>query len=231
MTKIKIIILSATVILLLLGIGTTAFIFLQPKKTTNVQNITSSITSNQSNSISTQKPNFESSKKIVTNSERMDNPSDINQKKFTDGGTAPIKETDLNTYSRGRNESLIYSDDFVNANCESYILTLNSAQNCYLTFRKEVPEYEIPKIRALITPLETDETSESILNCKMLSIEQNPDKNALGCTTENLKLKNSGNYNMTLTIAGDTLNNSLEKNIEILTVAEFQQKYSDQGEN
>jgi hypothetical protein len=234
MTKTKITILSLAVVLLLSGIGITAFVFLQPKKTIAIEKTKSSVTFTQSYSSLTKKSNFENPKKIIASPEIVESQSDSNPKKFTDGTGMSIKETNLNNYSKGRDESLIYSDDFVNANCESYILTINAAENCYITFRKEILESEVPKIRVSIVLTENpndSENPESILNCQMLSITQNPDKNALSCTTDNLRLKNGGNYNLILTVAGDVLTNALEKNIEVLTVAEFQQKYSEQVDN
>jgi hypothetical protein len=234
MTKTKIIILSLIVFLLLSGIGLATFVLLKPQNNSTIQNNKSIVSSVQSYSSTTKKITFENPKKSISSSENIDTKNNSNSKRFSDDSEVTIAETDLNNYSKARDESLIYPDDFAVAECESYILTVNSAQNCYLTFRKEILESEVPKIRASIISLDNYDSSEgveSFLKCKKLSVEQNPDKNAIRCSTDNLNLQNSGYYNMTLTVAGDVLNNALEKNIEVLTTSEFQQKYNEQVDN
>ena len=225
MSKIKIITISIITFLIFAGIGFGAFMVLHPSKN-NVKPIEKKVENvSVSSTNQFQKNNFDNSKK--SNSvEVSTNPDDFKPKKFTDADGQPIKETDLNTYSQARDESKIYSDDFVNANCESYNLTINSSQNCYINFRKEILDSEVGKISANIVQVGNSEnvSEESKLRCVMLSVEQNPNKNTLSCTTDNLRLKYSGNYNLNLTIGEDILTNSLEKNIEVLTVDEFQTK-------
>jgi hypothetical protein len=232
MSKTKLI---ATVIIsafLIIGIGTAAYLLSQPKKITQIETKSSTISSVKSDSTNPfKKSTFDNSKKNTQDS--VITVEDSKPKKFTDSNGVPIKETDLNNYSQARDETLLYSDDFVSANCESYNLTINSSQNCYINFRKEILDSEVGKVKAVIVPAESgdENNQESSLSCKLLNREQNPNKNTLSCTTNNLGLRNSGNYNLTITVREDVLTNSLEKNIEALTVSDFQQKYSDQVEN
>lgn len=230
MSKTKILIASFVSLLLIIGTIVGTFILLQPKKIIPLENKVVSIPSTKNSTDNPfKKSTFDNSKKnpVVDIST---NPDDFKPKKFTDSTGQPIKETDLNTYSQARDENKIYSDDFVNANCESYNLTVNSSQNCYINFRKEILDSEVSKVKAKITPIESTEinSQETDLGCVMLKIEQNPNKNTLSCTTDNLKLAIPGNYNLTLTIGEDILTNSLEKNIEVLTVEEFQIKYNNE---
>ncbi len=236
MSKTKIILIFVIVILLISGIGFGVFALTQPKKSI-VKNGDTGFSASSSTSLSTnanlfKKSNFDNSKKSII-PDQSTNPDDFKTKKFTDSTGQQIKETDLNTYSKVRDESKIYSDDFVNANCESYNLTVNSSQNCYINFRKEILDSEEGKIKAKIVNIENSEVESETgnLSCNILKVEQNPNKNALSCTTNNLKVKTPGNYNLTLIIGEDILNNSLEKNIEVLTVDEFQTKYNQTQEN
>jgi hypothetical protein len=234
MNKTKILVLFLVIVMVSFGIGLLTFMLLQPKSTKTEQSIKTTISSVQGSSTLTKKSTFENKKEVGVSTISSDYENISNSKKFRNATEIPIKETDLNIYSKVRNELLIYSDDFDSADCESFILTINSGQTCYISFRKEILESEISKIRASIVSVENSDglvMNESVLNCKMLGAEINPNKNVLKCETENLRLVNSGNYNMTLSIAGDELINTLEKNIEVSTIADFQQKYSDQVEN
>ncbi len=232
MSKTKIIALSTIVVLILVGIGYGAFVLLQPTKK-SIKTEEKKVEIKPVSSVNQfKKNNFDNSKKSNA-ADISTNPDDFGPKKFTDAAGQPIKETDLNTYSQARDETKIYSDDFVNANCESYNLTINSAQNCYINFRKEILESEVGKIKAKIVSANNSGNNfeETNLTCAMLKVEQNPNKNAVSCTTDNLRLKFAGNYNLNLTIGEDILTNSLEKNIEVLTVDEFQTKYNPAQDN
>ena len=221
MNKTKLIILSFTLIVFLSLTGIVTYIYSQPKKDKIIKNSNLNVISSQSNLNLEKKTNFQNAEKNSNSNESINYQDNSKSKKFTDAAGMPIKETDLNNYSKGRDESLIYYDDFIRANCETYILAINSPQNCYITFKKEISESQLTKVKASIMQLESFddlEESTSVLNCKTLSIEQNPNKNTISCSTDNLKLKSSGTYNLTLVVADDIMNNALEKNIEVLTV-------------
>jgi hypothetical protein len=231
MTKTKITVISIISILTLLGIGILTFVLFQPKNSTILESPKQPIKSIQSHSSSNKQSKFENPKKVVL--PPVQETEEINPKsnKFSDSKDIPIRESDLNKYTKVRDETLIYADDFDNAICESYILTLNSNQACYLSFRKSLFESQIAKIKASIVSTESSESSESDLICKLLVGEQNLDKNILACRTNNLKLQNSGDYNMTLTLSEDVLSNVLEKNIEVMTVDEFQTRFNQSFES
>lgn len=231
MTKTKITIISIILILTLLGIGILTFVLFQPKNSTILESPKQPTKSIQSYSSSNKQSKFENPKKVVV--PPVQETEEINPKsnKFSDSKDIPIRESDLNKYTKVRDETRIYSDDFDSGICESYILTINSGQTCYLSFRKSLLESQVRIIKVSIVSAESSELPEKELECSLLVGEQNLDQNIIACRTDNLKLQNSGAYNMTLTLSEDVLSNVLEKNIEVMTVDDFQARFNQPNES